>query len=449
MSRAAPGNQRSSAGRPTTFSGALVTTGLANLANPLSAILVAPVLAQALGVDGRGAVAAATVPVALAATVAMLGLPEAATHAIAGRRDRPGQALRRVGMMLLGSGAIATVAVILAAPVVADGKEGLTRLIVASAATIIPALLVGALRGGATGMHAWRLVNAEKYAGAAIRLILIPLFAATGILDRATAVAIIAGSPVVAGLVYLRLPRYSSEHNSSDESATPQGAWSDLAHYGMRLWIGTLSGVILSRLDQVLMNPLSSVRELGLYVVAVNVADVALVLHNGVRDVVFASESKQADRSRVLMAARLSGATAWLAALALGATMPFWLTKVFGDAFAPAIAPALILLAAGALGVPGSIAGAMLSAAGRPGLRSASMAVAAVVNVALIFVTVPMWGALGAAVATVAGNLVASNVNLLILRRLEAVPIRNFYSLRRHDLATATGYLNRARKRSA
>jgi O-antigen/teichoic acid export membrane protein len=127
--------------------------------------------------------------------------------------------------------------------------------------------------------------------------------------------------------------------------------------------------------------------------------------------------------------------------------MPYWLAPIFGESFAPAFGPAVILLVAGALGVPGSIAGAMLSASGRPGLRSLSMVCAAVINVGILIFSVPAFGAVGAAVATLAGNLVASNMNLIILHRSQGVALRDFYGVRKQDFLAIMRAVKRGNQR--
>jgi hypothetical protein len=75
--------------------------------------------------------------------------------------------------------------------------------------------------------------------------------------------------------------------------------------------------------------------------------------------------------------------------------------------------------------------------------------VACLCNVVLLAVLAAPLGALGAAIATFVGNLLASNLNLLFLSRVFAVPARQFYGLRRSDIAilrrAAGGLRSRAR----
>jgi O-antigen/teichoic acid export membrane protein len=211
----------------------------------------------------------------------------------------------------------------------------------------------------------------------------------------------------------------------------------------MRLWVGSLSGVLLSRLDQVLLTPLAGTYQLGLYVVAVNVSELPLIINQAVRDVTFVTDAADSVDERLSSSARISTALCMLAGLFLGITMLWWLPFLFGKDFRGSIPVATVLLAAVVLGTPGAIAGSGLSARGRPGLRSVSLTIACVVNIALLALLAPVLGAMGAALATLAGNLISSNLNLVFLYRRYGISPLNFYGLRRSDVTIILRYAAR------
>ncbi len=414
---------------------ALVTSSLANLATPLSALATAPILAQVLGVDGRGAVAASTAPLVLLTTAALLGIPESLTHLVANDPRVGPRALLRALMAVLVVGLIATAGAVIAADFTSGGDDRVARLTVLASLATVPALIVGVLRGYAAGLQRWAAVNAEKYIGAAVRLGGIGGLAVADSLTITSATLVIAIAPTLAATAYIRIVVRRVEPDQHPAGDPPR-LLRRLLSYALRIWLGTLAGVLLSRVDQLLLTPLSGLAQLGLYVVAVNVSDVALIFNNAVRDVVFASQSRSTSRSEVgLQAARMSGLIAACVGGALAISLPFWVGFVFGEEFTAAIVPALVLIFAGVSGVPGSIAGAMLSAAGRPELRSYSMLAAAVVNVAALVALAPSYGAMGASLATLLGSVVASTGNLLHARRTMRLPIRQFYGVRRSDLS--------------
>ena len=123
---------------------------IGNAFPPLVALFSGPILAQALGVDGRGAVAAATAPLALVVTVATFGIPEAVTWVVA---RSPGLARNAAGRglaLLTLAGLVAMAAVAVSAPWLSGGSTEVTQLILLAGLAIVPNLLVAVLRGVAS-----------------------------------------------------------------------------------------------------------------------------------------------------------------------------------------------------------------------------------------------------------------------------------------------------------
>jgi len=407
----------------------MLLTAVSNFVVPLSALITAPILAHALGVDGRGALAGATAPLMLFTTVAMFGIPEAATYWVAKRPGQLRSILRKSFWILTAGGLIATVIAVSLASVIADGNTDFAVLLGITSLAIFPSVILGSFRGVAAGLHQWNLVNAERYVGALLRLAAIVLLASLGRLTPATAIAIVAASPIVAALVYLRLD--SRLRAAPSDQPFPA---INLLGYGVRIWIGASSGILLSRIDQVLLTPLSNTFQLGLYAAAVTVSEAALLANNAVRDVTLSADATDSANNRIATSARISFAVSILVGALLCLSMPLWFNVVFGAEFQDAIPVTQVLIFAAVVGVPGSVAGAGLSARGRPGLRSMSLVGAAAVNVVLLLLWVPSWGAMGAAAATLVGNVVASNSNLVFMKIYFQVRITEFYIIRFSDL---------------
>lgn len=431
----------------------VVVAVVGNAFAPLAALATAPIMAHGLGVDGRGDVAAATAPLILATTVATFGLPAAVTYFVARHPGLiRGLAARGVVLTLL-AGALASAAVALLSGVLSSGDPGLGRLISLAGLAIAPTLIVSVLQSVAAGTHRWHLVTTERLVTASVRLVAFLFLLVTNLLTVESSVLVLALSPVVGGSAYVRLLARPSILEADDGLVVGSG---ELLHYGTRVWVGSITGVLLSRLDQTLLLPLGGSYDLGLYVVAVTVGELPLVIVNAVRDVMFSADASDdasvdagapgskavpvrvgavgARDDRLGVASRLSTVVALGVSLLVGGTLAWWLPVVFGAEFSAAIPVCLVLLAAVVVGNPGSLAGVALSARGRPGLRSLSLLTACVVNIAALIALVPLWGALGAAVATLLGNLVAGTACVVLLRRASAVPARTFYGLRRGDL---------------
>ncbi len=428
----APTPPSRNAGRgPGDVAGNMLTTLIGNFFPPLAMLVSAPLLAHALGVDGRGAVAAANAPLVLVTTVATFGVPNAVTYVIARSPWLVQRASRLGSLIVLIAGLLATAVVMLSARWLSGGNPEIRTLILVAALAVIPSLLVAVLRGSASGLHLWRLVTAERMVSAVARLAGLVALVLVHRLTPMSATIVTAVGPILGAVVYLRLARIARQ------LAVGGGGGSlrigDVLSYGLRIWVGAISGVLLVKLDQAVMTPLANAHQLGLYAVAATVADIPLIINSAVRDVTFSADAADTTDSRLGASARISSTASAALGLVTGISMIWWLPWLFGHDFSASLGSAAVLIAAAVLGTPGSIAGAGLAARGRPGLRSTSLVVACVVSITLLVLTVPSMGAMGGAIATLAGALLASNANIFFLWKLFDIPPREFYGFRRSD----------------
>ena len=306
------------------------------------------------------------------------------------------------------------------------------QLLYVSSVAVVPSLMIAVLRGVAAAIGRWSLVTAERMVSSTFRLLVLLPFYLTHTLTPLVATIAVAAIPVVGGLMYVRILRTT---DAVAAELADEAKYRGILRYGSRVWIGSISGILLSRLDQTLLTPLAGTTELGLYVVAVSISELPLIIHTAVRDVTFVTDAAKRDDERLAASARISTLLCAVAAVGIGTSMLWWLPLLFGKSFGETIPVAAILLVAVVSGTPGSIAGSGLSARGFPALRSWSLAIACLVNIAALVLLAPPMGAVGAALATLAGLLVSSNLNLMFLHRKFHLPISRFYGVRRGDLA--------------
>lgn len=433
--------------RPTSRLRGVLISVLGYAVGPLAGFLTAPILAHGLGVTGRGETGAAVAPLILGMAVFTMGLPEAATYFVARRPE----ALRRIigwGTLLVLPSAVVGIGLFLAlGPFFAGDSQSILGVMALCTLMILPALLVGVLRGAAIGLERWTLIAAERTLGSVGKLVLIAGLSLTGHLTVFSASVTLGATSFGAGLIYLALLRPAPERPEPQDPDPRAVTARSMLAYGARQWFGSLAGVLLARLDQLLINPLAGAWELGLYVVAVSLADLVLVVNNALREVVFSMESKGPRGERIATAARISTA----AALVTGAgivILGIWMIPVlFGPGFETAWPVTAILVLGAVLGNPGSLAGTGLAAAGRPELRSWSLVAGALVNVVLVLVLVPPFGAVGAAFATMGGSVTAASGNLLFTTRLLGTRPADFLVWRASDVALLCSQVQRILRR--
>lgn len=399
------------------FRRSLASNAVAAGAIPGATLLIAPAIARGLGAEGRGGVAAATALLVVLLALGSLGLPESSTYWIAKHTDRSLQIAARTLVLLLIVGSIISFALIL---LVGDisGKSSATRAAMLIAIySLVPNLLSLGLRGIAAGLGYWNLPAIERYITAAVRLLGVYFLFFTGTITVLNTSIVLVFSSVAGALSYVHLFRtpsmqvrgdhldFSEDRHEVQQNAGSKLGFGNQISYASRIWLGLAGAAVLSRVSQVIMPSLAPLDQLGIYVVAVNIADACIVVSIAIRDVVFAEATRDGSQNRVLRSARLAFALTAANGLLVGATAPVWLVPIFGEDFKEAYLPLIVLLATYTLGTPGSIAGAGLGALGRPGSRSIAVVAGAALNILLVAILAPSFGAFGAALATLAANL--------------------------------------------
>jgi len=404
---------------------------------PVIGLLSAPILTHALGVAGRGEAGAAMAPNLLIVGVATLGLPQALTYHVA---KRPHLSRAALGWAtLFGSilGAISLVGILFATPFLSAGDAELAGYMVLGTVLAIPALVVNLLRGVAAGRQMWNAVAAERVLNSVVRLVALVILAVFGRLDVTNAVLVMSIAPVVAGIVYLRLAGRSPAPSLPDpDSAHPDARFRlapQLLSFGSKVWLGSVATMLIARLSQLLITPLSDVVQLGLFIVAITISDIPYIVTQTVRDVAFGADSADSDPARLATTSRVATIVAFGGSLAIGATLPLWIGVIFGNGFEAALVPTWLLLVCSVIAVPGLIAGAGLDSAGRPGLKSIALVLALVANLVGILALVPPLGAVGAALAGFASTTISTVFALLVASRILHVPARGFLLPKRTD----------------
>ncbi|HEV8437205.1 MAG TPA: oligosaccharide flippase family protein [Methylomirabilota bacterium] len=162
------------------------------------------------------------------------------------------------------------------------------------------------------------------------------------------------------------------------------------------------------KLDQVLLLRLRGPEETGLYAAAYRVIEALLLAVGGTMTVLFPRLAASSRAAPDAFAADFGRAwrTLWIAGLALSANGWLWAVGlfplVFGDAYAAATSPLVILLGAIPIAYVNYLLTQSLIAAGRERFYALGTAACVGLNLGLNLVLIPAWGPAGAAWATVA-----------------------------------------------
>jgi O-antigen/teichoic acid export membrane protein len=311
-------------------------------------LLSGPLAARLLGPAGRGELAAIQNLFWLAAILAMLGLPEAATYFTArqpgeaGRVLATGIALPVLTMPLCFAVMYPLVPRILAAQPI--GVRHAARWILL-AVPLYAAIVVGTntVRGANRLIH-WNLVRLLPGAGWLVFL------AGAWIWGLKDPVRIAFGyiavlACIVAPTLWIAGSLVSWSWSPSAKLATP------MLRYGLPLAGAAVPQTLNLRLDQILIGALLPPYQLGLYVAAVAWSTAVFLMPNAIGNVLFpkiaSATAFPADRAQMLaQGARIGILTSGTIGIVLLALTPYAIPLLFGKAFAAAVPVAYVLIVA-------------------------------------------------------------------------------------------------------
>lgn len=350
--------------------GNLLRSWLAYGAAPAVGILTAPLLARALGPDGRGELAAILQPLTIASAIAVIGIPAAVTYFVAAGHNT--RQVRKVASNLaLGSTACVGIVLFLYSATVSS-NTGLSRLtLIAIWCAFLPSAFVAIRRAQHQGAGQFAVMDAERFSGALLRGLTITVLFVCAVTSPALFAVAYMLSGLIASGVLLKSVSRASGQNAHNCLPVNVGR---LFRFALLASVGTIAAAMNSRLDQALMPTASTTTELGLYSVAVAVAEapgiVAIVIARNVLTAAGASRGNAENSSNILRIV-LAGLVAVTAVCAVIATvMPVAFTPIFGEAFSEAIRVVWILLGATILQYIAESHGAWLVGLNRPALSS-------------------------------------------------------------------------------
>lgn len=379
-----------------------------------------------------------------------IGLPSALTY-FSGRGEDLDQ-IRSLAVLLalvlsiLLIGATLAASGILAATILAAAPASMIPL---AAAAIPGVFVVGFSNAVILGRQRLRTYNAvllgQSAALFAGQVIVVVLLRGGLVGALATYVAVWTGAALVAVIAMLRLEPY----RPSWDTALARR----LLSYGVRLIPATLSGFFSYRADVFLLSALTrDPAILGVYGLAVNVAELCFYVPDAVATVLFprvASASREASAAMVPMVSRVTIFLTGTVALALGLGSIVALPVIL-PAFAPSVLPTVLLLP-GIVGLSASkVLSGYLSGIGRPGPVSSIATLSLILNLVANVLLIPHFGASGAAFASLLSYSLNGVLMVAVSARQARAPRRRMLLLRRDDLGIlATVIRSTIRLRSA
>ena len=211
--------------------------------------------------------------------------------------------------------------------------------------------------------------------------------------------------------------------------------------YGIRSYPGILTEYGVLRLDQILLAGMASSTLIGLYMIAVALAEITATLASSVADVlmpeVAASKNKETSTALLGKSLRLTMYAHIAVLIPLMIAAPIVLQIVYGSEFVAATGAFRVLLVASVLWSAGLIVTSGLNGFGFPGLSTTARIASGVVTVVTLIIFLPIFGIMGAAISSLLGYGVMLAVGMFWLHRKRGTKIWTALKPQRDDFSVA------------
>jgi O-antigen/teichoic acid export membrane protein len=371
----------------------LIWSWVAYATLPLAGLLTGPIIARALGPEGRGQLAGILQPMTLAGAIAALGVPSAVTYFVG--RGHDSRRVRNQAIQISTMMTVVVAAVLLFYSRKVAESIGVSRGVILLLWTaFVPSAYVSIRRSLLQGQRLYSRIDLERT--------LISVFRAGSILllfiVGSRSVAAYSAAFMIAGLAAsgaLLVPSTKGGMQSNEKVGVLKR--SDLLRFALFSSFGTIATAMNSRLDQAIMPAAVPAVELGLYSVAVTVSEVALIITAVIARNILAETSARAPKRRIMRFVLLGAVGQLLLCGTMLLAIPYLLPLVFGSGFAPAVLLVKILLLATLIGYGADCFSAFLAGSGNPEYASVGPAMGAISTAVLFWI---FWHHMSAAAAS-------------------------------------------------
>ncbi len=396
--------------------------------------------AHYLGPEGKGVFTLVFLLPALCASLGNLGLGAANVYFTRRGEAAAGVLIANSASLALTVGILASVGVFLAWPWLgATVLPGTSPLLAALGLLTLPfalltdyllSMLLGSQK---VGRYNAASLTAKVFSVGVMAVALVVLGA--GILGAV--IASVLGTLVAFGLVSREIWRLHG-----DRLRIPRPDLRALKRslvYGVREHIGNVAMFLSYRIDMFFVAALAGVSDVGIYAIAVMMAEMFFHLPNSVSTVLFPHLAGRGRREGAFNAARSARMVSLLVLLGALISIPLVTPMVrvaFSDRFLPAV-PAFLALLPGvcALSVSKVLTRYFTGTLGQPLLNARAHALSMVVNLPLNILLIPVYGIVGASIATSAAYIVHAVAMLVLFRTHSGLPVTSALLPRGEDFA--------------
>jgi O-antigen/teichoic acid export membrane protein len=402
----------------------------------LFSVITSLLSAWALKPEGRGDLTIITVWLFVFSLAGTLGLPLAHRYWTAREPAWQSEIFSNTVAYTLIAGFIMTVIAWFVVPLLTDGRSPeIVRFTQLFTLNIPIILLTEMLRGQLEGARLFGWVGAARLSFITTQAVGYLIFYFFGWLTLENAIFIIVAAQIICPLIMVwgvlkkLRPRWSFSWKVFREEIG----------YGLRSYFGIITGFAVLRLDQIMLAIVAPSQIVGLYTVAVALAEITATLASSVADAlmpeVAAANNPKESALLVGKSLRLMFYAHFTVLIPLWAAAPYILKMIYGESFVAATGALRLLLLASIVWSAGLTVISGLDGFGRPGLSTIARLASTVTTVAALLVLLPRYGILGAAGASLLGYSTLLFVALFCFLRQQRIGFWEFLRPRRADIS--------------
>lgn len=402
----------------------------------LFSVITSLLSAWALKPEGRGDLTIITVWLFVFSLVGTMGLPIAHRYWTARESAWQSEIFSNTVVYGLIAGLIMSGIAWFVIPLLTKGRSPeIIRFTQLFTLNIPVILLTEMLRGQLEGAKLFGWVGAARLSFIATQAVGYLIFYSFGWLTLENAILIIVVAQIICPLIMLGgvIKKLRPGWNFSFK------IFREEIGYGLRSYFGIVTGYAVLRLDQIMLAIVAPSEIIGLYAVAVALAEITATLASSVADAlmpeVAAANDPKASALLVGKSLRLMFYAHFLVLIPLWLAAPYILQVIYGESFLAATGALRLLLLASIVWSAGLTVISGLDGFGRPGLSSVARLASTVTTVAALLVFLPRWGIIGAAAASLLGYGTLLFVALFCFLRRQRLGFWEFLCPRREDIS--------------
>jgi len=391
-------------------------------------------LAWLLGPEGRGAYAVCLLFATLLGTFLAFGMDTAGQYFVASRRMSPSEGVRATLLSLLGAAIVAMAVgrVLMAFNLAFLEKAPRSSFFVALA--VIPFSIIGqSCILLLIGLKRFVWMGVAMVANAVAQLLAALLF--IWVLDLGTngalAAIIVAGATnIVLGLIeFRRIGAFERVRIGFEQTR-------QLLGYGIRLYVARLSSTVNFRIGTMILAFFATPGDIGIFAAAAGLVSRILTVPTSIETALFSrvAEDVRGLPKTVAQAARVSGVVSGGLLLLLGILSRPVVLVLLSPQFERAIMLIWIMIPGVYLRAASKVLMSYFMGTNRPAVCSWAVGIGMAVNLASIFVLLPLLGLEGAAWAMTLGYVASSLILFVTFQRATGLPPSSTWIPRSDDM---------------